>query len=133
MIPGTSRSGATIMGALAMGVGRKTAAEFSFFLAVPTMLGAATVKILDDPALLAGEATIGWSEIAFGFTAAFRSGAGGYQGIRRLCQQAGIRALRLVSYSARGGVHRLDGDLTRSRRFRSAHYVFWNGCLHLSF
>ena len=71
MIPGTSRSGATIMGALAMGVGRKTAAEFSFFLAVPTMLGAATVKILDDPALMAGQAAIGWTEIALGFTAAF--------------------------------------------------------------
>ena len=71
MIPGVSRSGATIMGALAMGVGRKTAAEFSFFLAVPTMLGAATVKILDDPALFAGTATIGWGEIALGFTAAF--------------------------------------------------------------
>ena len=71
MIPGTSRSGATILGALAMGVGRKTAAEFSFFLAVPTMLGAATVKIADEPALLAGEATIGWGEIALGFGAAF--------------------------------------------------------------
>jgi len=71
MIPGTSRSGASILGALAMGVGRKTAAEFSFFLAVPTMLGAATVKILDDPALLAGEAAIGWGEIAAGFVAAF--------------------------------------------------------------
>jgi|TARA_Y100000815_G_scaffold236080_1_gene229097 undecaprenyl-diphosphatase len=71
MVPGTSRSAATIMGALAMGVGRKTAAEFSFFLAVPTMLGAATVKILDEPALLAGEAAIGWSEIALGFLAAF--------------------------------------------------------------
>jgi len=71
MIPGTSRSAATILGALAMGVGRKTAAEFSFFLAVPTMLGAATVKILDEPALLAGEATVGWGEIALGFLAAF--------------------------------------------------------------
>jgi undecaprenyl-diphosphatase len=71
MIPGTSRSGASILGALAMGVGRKTAAEFSFFLAVPTMLGAATVKVLDDPALLAGEAAIGWGEIAAGFVAAF--------------------------------------------------------------
>lgn len=71
MIPGTSRSGATIMGALAMGVGRKTAAEFSFFLAVPTMLGAATVKVLDDPALFAGEAAIGWPEIATGFVSAF--------------------------------------------------------------
>jgi len=71
MIPGTSRSAATILGALSMGVGRKTAAEFSFFLAVPTMLGAATVKILDDPALLAGAARVGWDEIALGFLAAF--------------------------------------------------------------
>ena len=39
MIPGTSRSGATIIGALFMGVERKAAAEFSFFLAIPTMLG----------------------------------------------------------------------------------------------
>jgi undecaprenyl-diphosphatase len=71
MIPGTSRSAATILGALSMGVGRKTAAEFSFFLAVPTMLGAATVKILDEPALLAGTARVGWDEIALGFLAAF--------------------------------------------------------------
>jgi len=71
MIPGTSRSGATIMGALAMGVGRKTAAEFSFFLAVPTMLGAATVKIFQEPELLAGTASIGWTEIALGFVASF--------------------------------------------------------------
>jgi len=71
MIPGTSRSASTILGALAMGVGRKTAAEFSFFLAVPTMLGAATVKILDDPALFAGTSSIGWGEIALGFVAAF--------------------------------------------------------------
>jgi undecaprenyl-diphosphatase len=62
---------AMILGALAMGVGRRTAAEFSFFLAVPTMLGAATVKILDDPALLAGEAAIGWGDIAAGFLSAF--------------------------------------------------------------
>lgn len=40
MVPGVSRSGATIMGAMAMGVDRKTAAEFSFFLAMPTLGGA---------------------------------------------------------------------------------------------
>ena len=72
MIPGTSRSGATILGALAMGVGRKTAAEFSFFLAVPTMLGAATVKIVSEPEkLLAGGGLVGWGEIALGLVAAF--------------------------------------------------------------
>ncbi|MCU0949013.1 MAG: undecaprenyl-diphosphate phosphatase [Porphyrobacter sp.] len=72
MIPGTSRSGATILGALAMGVGRKTAAEFSFFLAIPTMLGAATIKILSEPdKLLSGGGLIGWGEIAAGLIAAF--------------------------------------------------------------
>jgi undecaprenyl-diphosphatase len=45
MIPGVSRSGATIMGALTLGVERRTAAEYSFFLAIPTMLGATTLAL----------------------------------------------------------------------------------------
>lgn len=45
MIPGVSRSGATIMGALTMGVERRTAAEYSFFLAIPTMVGATTLAL----------------------------------------------------------------------------------------
>lgn len=52
MIPGVSRSGATILGALLMGVERKTAAEFSFFLAVPTMIGATAYALWSDRALL---------------------------------------------------------------------------------
>ena len=46
MIPGTSRSGATIIGALLIGVSRTAAAEFTFFLAVPTMLGASLLKLM---------------------------------------------------------------------------------------
>lgn len=46
MIPGTSRSGATIVGALLIGVSRVAAAEFTFFLAVPTMLGASLFKLV---------------------------------------------------------------------------------------
>lgn len=46
MIPGTSRSGATIIGALLIGVSRTAAAEFTFFLAVPTMLGASALKLI---------------------------------------------------------------------------------------
>jgi undecaprenyl-diphosphatase len=45
MIPGVSRSGATILGAMAFGVDRKTAAEFSFFLAVPTLSGATALQL----------------------------------------------------------------------------------------
>jgi undecaprenyl-diphosphatase len=45
MVPGVSRSGATILGAMAMGVDRKTAAEFSFFLAVPTLSGATALQL----------------------------------------------------------------------------------------
>ncbi|MFM5883764.1 MAG: undecaprenyl-diphosphate phosphatase [Novosphingobium sp.] len=72
MIPGVSRSGATIMGALAMGIERRTAAEFSFFLAIPTMLGATTLELWDSRAeLMAGTGPVGWSEIAVGFVVAF--------------------------------------------------------------
>lgn len=46
MIPGTSRSGATIIGALLLGVSRTAAAEFTFFLAVPTMVGASLLKLV---------------------------------------------------------------------------------------
>lgn len=46
LIPGTSRSGATIVGALLIGVSRETAAEFTFFLAIPVMFGASLLKLL---------------------------------------------------------------------------------------
>lgn len=45
MIPGVSRSGATILGAMAFGIDRKTAAEFSFFLALPTLTGATVLQL----------------------------------------------------------------------------------------
>ena len=46
LIPGTSRSGATIIGALIIGVSRETAAEFTFFLAIPVMFGASFLKLV---------------------------------------------------------------------------------------
>ena len=72
MVPGVSRSGATIMGALAMGIERRTAAEFSFFLAVPTMMGATTLELWDNRhALAGGLGPVGWNEIAIGFVVSF--------------------------------------------------------------
>ena len=46
LIPGTSRSGSTILGAILLGVSRSAGSEFSFFMAVPTMLGASAIKLL---------------------------------------------------------------------------------------
>ena len=46
LVPGTSRSGSTILGAILLGVGRAAGSEFSFFMAIPTMLGASAIKLL---------------------------------------------------------------------------------------
>lgn len=50
LIPGVSRSGSTIMGGVALGIDRKTATEFSFFLAIPTMFGAAALDLFKNRA-----------------------------------------------------------------------------------
>ena len=68
MIPGVSRSGATIMGALMLGVDRETAAEYSFFLAIPTMLGATTLALYKSRHEL-GDAHL--TAIAIGFVVSF--------------------------------------------------------------
>ncbi len=70
MIPGVSRSGATIIGALLMGVDRKTAAEFSFFLAIPTMFAATFYDIYKNYDVLSLEDS---GIIAAGFISAFIS------------------------------------------------------------
>ncbi|MGO3742512.1 undecaprenyl-diphosphate phosphatase [Kerstersia sp.] len=70
MIPGTSRSGATIIGGMIAGIQRKTATEFSFFLAMPTMLGAAVYDMYRNYHLLTQHDL---SAIAVGFVAAFLS------------------------------------------------------------
>lgn len=68
MIPGVSRSGATIMGSMLMGLDRKSAAEFSFFLAVPTMLAATSYDIYKNYSILdTSDLTI----ILIGFFTAF--------------------------------------------------------------
>lgn len=71
MVPGTSRSGATIVGALLMGTDKRSAAEFSFFLAMPTMAGAFTLDLYSNRHLLTfNDAVI----IGAGFVTAFIAG-----------------------------------------------------------
>ena len=68
MIPGVSRAGATIMGAMLLGVERKAATEFSFFLAIPTMLGATVYDSYKNASSFAGS---NFAVIALGFVIAF--------------------------------------------------------------
>ncbi len=72
MVPGVSRSGATVVGALLLGVERKAAMEFSFFLAIPTMLGATAYDLYKNWSLLGSEEL---GTIAIGFVAAFAAAA----------------------------------------------------------
>ncbi len=68
MIPGTSRSGSTIVGSLLLGVDKRAAAEFSFFLSIPTMAGAVAYDLYKNRDVLDWSAM---GEIAIGFAAAF--------------------------------------------------------------
>lgn len=70
LIPGTSRSGATIIGGLLFGLSRKSATEFSFFLAIPTLFAASAYELYKERALLAAD-DLGM--FAVGFAAAFVS------------------------------------------------------------
>ena len=72
MIPGVSRSGATIMGGLSLGLERRTAAEFSFFLAIPTMIGATTLEFAKHhDEIMAGAHGVGFGTVAVGFVVSF--------------------------------------------------------------
>lgn len=80
LIPGTSRSGATIIGGLFFGLSRKAAAEFSFFLAIPTMFAATFYDLFKNRELL------DWNDlglIAVGFVAAFLSALLAVRGLLR--------------------------------------------------
>ncbi len=68
MIPGTSRSAATIMGAMILGLSRPAAAEFSFFLAIPTMLGATLLKLVKN---FGGFSGYEWTLILIGMVLSF--------------------------------------------------------------
>ena len=68
MVPGTSRSAATIIGAMVLGLSRPAAAEFSFFLAIPTMLGATLLKLVKN---LGGFSGNQWCLILIGMVLSF--------------------------------------------------------------
>ena len=68
MVPGVSRSAATIIGALLLGMSRELAVEYSFYLAIPTMFAASAYSLLKEGAALSSEQ---WLAVAVGFVTAF--------------------------------------------------------------
>ncbi len=68
MVPGTSRSAATIIGAMLLGASRTVAAEFSFFLAIPTMAAASAYSLMKHAAMMTGQE---WAALAVGFIVSF--------------------------------------------------------------
>ncbi|HMW18849.1 MAG TPA: undecaprenyl-diphosphate phosphatase [Accumulibacter sp.] len=80
LIPGTSRSGATIIGGLLFGLSRRAATEFSFFLAIPTLIGATIYQLYKERALLSVDDLGMW---VVGFVAAFLSAFWAVRGLLR--------------------------------------------------
>ena len=89
LIPGTSRSGATILGGLFFGLSRRAATEFSFFLAIPTMLGAVTYDLYRNRDLLVADDLAGF---ATGFAASFAAGLLVVRGLLRYVSRHDFRA-----------------------------------------
>ena len=71
LIPGTSRSGATILGAVLLGASRYIAAEFSFFMAIPVMFGASGLKLVKHADKLSGFTSTEWGALLVGTVVAF--------------------------------------------------------------
>ncbi|MBE6633281.1 MAG: undecaprenyl-diphosphate phosphatase [Ruminococcaceae bacterium] len=75
IVPGTSRSGSTILGSMLLGLSRTAAAEFSFFMAIPVMVGAGGIKVLGFLGFLAESAVtmplIGWGILGVSFVVSF--------------------------------------------------------------
>ncbi|MBO0594409.1 undecaprenyl-diphosphate phosphatase [Nesterenkonia sp. E16_7] len=86
LFPGLSRSGLTIAAALALGMHRRLAAQFSFFVAIPTIVAATGLQSLSllDPASFEGGLSLGWEDYALGFLVSAVVGAGALWMVLRL-------------------------------------------------
>ena len=99
LVPGVSRSGATIVGGMLMRLDRPAAAEFSFFLAMPTMVAAFGYELMQVRASLAPDRA---AEIAIGFVMAFIASAVVVKPFLSFVQALGVCAVRVVPHRRRG-------------------------------
>ena len=109
LVPGVSRSGATIVGAMLFGTDKRSAAEFSFFLAMPTMAGAFAYDLYKNWSILKPEDI---TNIALGFVVAFISAVFVVRHLLDLCEPARVCAVWLVAHHCR---RRCDRRAARAR------------------
>ena len=98
MIPGVSRSGATIVGAMLLGADRRSAAEFSFWLAMPTMAGAFAYDLYKNHGQMTSGNTV---LVAVGFAMSFVARLDRGEDVPRLRAAPRLRAVRLVARDRR--------------------------------
>ena len=96
LIPGVSRSGATIVGGMVMGLDRPAAAEFSFFLAMPTMAAAFVARSAGGAATISAPSAA--LEIAVGFVMAFIASLVVVKPFLAFVRRVRLRAVRVVSH-----------------------------------
>ncbi len=89
MIPGVSRSGATIIGGLAQGIKRKTIVEFSFLLAIPTMLAATVLDLYKNPNIISNDTLVVW---LIGFITSFITAIIGVKFLIKFVQKNDFKA-----------------------------------------
>lgn len=89
IVPGVSRAGATIIGGLAQGIKRKTIVEFSFLLAIPTMLAATALDIYKNPTIFSGNQLILW---VIGFITSFITAIIGVKFLIKYVQKNNFKA-----------------------------------------
>jgi undecaprenyl-diphosphatase len=109
LIPGTSRSGATIIGGLFFGLSRRAATEFSFFLAIPTLIIATLYQLYKERALLSFDDLGMW---VIGFLAAFISAFWAVRGLLALHQYTRLFNFRLVPHRYSASSCCLPGSTT---------------------
>ena len=102
MVPGVSRSGATIVSAMLLGADKRSAAEFSFYLAMPTMAGAFAYDLYKNFGQMSGS---NWFIVVVGFVTSFVAGVVRGEDAPRIRLEPRLRAVRLVAhlFSARSG------------------------------
>ena len=125
MIPGVSRSGTTIVSGMLLGADKRSAAEFSFFLAIPTMAGAFAYDLYKNHSLMTADNIM---LVVVGFVTSFVVGVLRGEDAARLCDAPRLRAVRVVARARRLARADRAGRGLLARNYYSASIALISRC-----